>query len=177
MAIDKAIANQVLSHLDSSAKKLEGLVKDGKLDAKVASEMILKIDTFADKFQVAAFGEENLRKFQAKVLKQDSDEPYMKTFDNPNKPLQVEADEPYMKKVDKTFSGGPIDTYDNDNSSGVSERKEPQVRDLSPLSSAKKQPSQPSYGGKSTHQGSQAPAKTWAPRRVVAKKTEKTWAP
>lgn len=177
MSIDKAIANQVLAHLDSSAKKLDNLAKAGKLDAKVASGLILEIDSFADKFQIAAFGEDNFRKFQAKVIKRDSDEKFMDTFDNPNKPIQVEADEPYMHKVDKSFGGGPTDTFDNDNSSGVIDRKEPAVRDLSPLSSAKKQPSQNSYGGKSTHQGSTArrtTKKTWG---SSPKTTEKTWAP
>jgi hypothetical protein len=163
MAIDKKVANQVLSTLDSTAGKLEKLAAEGKLDKKVASSLVTEIDAYADRFQVAAFGPDNLRAFKAKVLKKDSDEKYMDTFDNPNKVIQSDADEDYMHKVGPSFNSKAIDTYDQDMSSSVSDRKEYDVRDLSEhADGTKKQPSwSGGSAGKSTKLGTKAP-KTWA---------------
>jgi hypothetical protein len=166
MPIPKQIANKVLTNLDVAASKLESLVKSGKADPKLAS-VIREIDSFADRFQVAAFGEESLRNHQAKVLKRDSDEPYMDTFENVNKPLKTDADEPYMHKTPASFNAKAIDNFDADRSSTVSERDEYAVRDLSEWSDGTQK--QPSWArgssGKSTRQGSTQSAageKTWS---------------
>lgn len=165
MAIPKQIANKVLSNLDLAADKIEALAKDGKLDPRVASSLIHDIDSFADKFEVAAYGKENLRGRMAKVLKRDPDEKYMDTFDNPNKVIQSDADESFMHKTPASFNSDAIDNFDADRSSTVSERDEHVVRDLSQW--ADKTTKQPSWArgpaGKSTRQGTSKPSdKNWA---------------
>lgn len=171
--IKKQTANKVLANLDETANKIDLLVKSGKIDKRVASTLVRDIDAFADRFQVAAFGPDALKRHVAKVskvsrvLEQDSDEPYMKTFDNPNKVIQSDSDEPYMHRTDKSFNADAIDNYDQDRTTTVTDRKEYAVRDLSEWSDKTKQ--QPSWAkgpaGKSTHQGStrKSSVKTWAP--------------
>lgn len=156
--IDKKVANRVLTNLDFAAARIDELAKSGKIDPKVASELVRGIDTYADRFQVAAFGEDSLKAYQAKVAKvfeKDSDEKYMDTFDKPQAVLEGDSDEPYMK------------TFDQDQTQSVTDRDEHQVRDLSEhAESTKKQPSWArGPAGKSTRQGSTAPKaapKSWA---------------
>ena len=173
MPITKDVANKVLSTLDQVAGRIEGLAKAGKVDPRVASQLVLEVDTYADRFQAAAFGPEALRKFKAKVLQSDKDEPYMKTFDNPNKVIESDADEKFMHKTETSFNMKGIDTYDQDRSSTVTERKEYDVRDVSDLSDGtKKQPSwSGGSAGKSTRQGSQKPQP-----RAQKTRAQKTWA-
>jgi len=171
MPINKKIAAQVLDTLDSTGNEMERLAKAGFIDARVASELVHLIDTSADRIQTAAFGQNGLEAYKAKVakvIKQDSDEPYMKTFENVNAPEKVESDEPYMHKTEPSFNSKSIPTFDQDNSATVSERNEYDVRDLSEWTApTKKQPSWPGgSSGKSTKQGSARAAsapKTWAP--------------
>lgn len=161
--MDKKIASQILAKLDSTAKTVEELRDAGAMGSREAGELLHKIDGFADRFQVAHFGEESFRGFQAKVLERDSDEPWMDTFQNPQKPIEVDPDEPYMHETGKSFNCDSIKTYDSDDTSEVTDRKEFAVRDLSEHADPTKQ--QPSWNsgpaGKSTKQGSSAP-KTWA---------------
>lgn len=169
MTIHKQIANKVLANLDETASRIESLAKAGKMDPRLASALTRDIDAFADKFQVAAFGPEALKRHQAKVLQKDSDEKYMDTFDNPNKVIQSDADEKFMHGTDKSFNSEAIDNYDQDRTTTVTDRKEHQVRDLSEW--ADKTAKQPSWSGgpagKSTKQGAAAPrtasGKTWSP--------------
>ncbi len=165
--MNRKVANQILTNLDETANRIDALAKAGKINPKVAAQLCGEIDAFADKFQVAAFGESNLKGHQAKVLKQDSDEPYMKTFENPNKPIQTDADEPYMHKVEKSFNSDAIDTYDQDRSTTVTDRKEHEIRDVSEWADGTKP--QPSWtggkGGKSVRSSAtydRKPAKNWA---------------
>jgi hypothetical protein len=166
--MNKQLANQILTNLDETANLIDKLAKAGKVDPKVASELTGNIDSFADRFQVAAFGKGSLQTWKAKVgkvLQRDSDEPYMETFQNPQKPIQTDPDEPYMHRTEKSFNCDSIPTYDSDDTSQVTERKEYAVRDLSEHADPTKQ--QPSWSGgpagKSTRQGSQQPEKKWAP--------------
>lgn len=167
MAMDKKSANQVLQTLDDTAQRLENLKVAGKINPQVADDLIRQIDTFADRFQIAAFGKESFKRFQAKVIQRDSDEKFMDTFDNPNKVIQSDADEPYMHKVPPSFNSKGIDTYDQDNSYAVSDRREYDVRDLNEYAGGtQKQPSwSGGSAGKSTRQGSAVPRaaskKTW----------------
>lgn len=94
------IANQVLTKLDSSAALLEKLASEKKMDPKLAARLIEEIDAFSDKFHVAAFGEESLRKHQAKVLECGPQDKVIKDLKNPNGVLESESDEPYMKEFD-----------------------------------------------------------------------------
>ena len=181
-APQKKIANRVLTTLDNTADKLESLAKSGKIDPRLASGIIRDIETFADKFEISVFGKQNLMKRasqarQAKVLQQDSDEAYMKTFENPIKPITTDADEPYMHKAEHGYqSTKDIDTYDADISSSVTDRPEHAVRDLNEFAQGtKKQPSwEGGPAGKSTAIGS-------APRRPQTAATRaarsKNWAP
>lgn len=148
MSIDKNTANKVLTNLDRTAGTLEALAKSGKVDPRVAAKLVHEIDSFADRFQVAAFGEESLRKHQAKVIQKDSDEKFMDTFDNPNKLIEGDADEDFMKE------------FDTDRTTTVTDRDEFQVKDLSEHSDpTKKQPSWKS--GPKSHKASTG--KGWAP--------------
>lgn len=92
------IANQVLTKLDQSAARLEKLASEGKMDPKLASKLILELDGFSDRFHVAAFGEESLRRHQAKVLECGPQDKVIKGLGNPNGVLESESDEPYMKE-------------------------------------------------------------------------------
>ncbi len=165
MAIQKNLANKILTTLDQSAARLEKLSSEKKIDSRLASklqEIVASIDQFSDRFQVAAFGEDALRRHQAKVLKRDSDEGYMDTFENPNKVIQSDADEGFMHKTNPSFNSKAIDTFDQDMSSAVSDRDEYAVRDLNENADGTKK--QPSWArgpaGKSTRQGSTK--KAWA---------------
>jgi len=167
----RQLANQILSTLDETANKIDELTKSGKLDQKMASEVINNIDSFSDKFQVYAFGPGSLTRHKlkvAEVLQKDSDEKYMDSFDNIQKVIQSDADEKYMHHTGPTFSGKGMGTYDTDDSSQVIHRDEYAVRDLSEYSG--KTSKQPSWdkgpAGKSTKQGSEVPKvigpKEWA---------------
>jgi hypothetical protein len=162
--MNKGLANKILTNLDETANLIDKLAKDGKVNPKVASELTRNIDSFADRFQVAAFGKGSLENWRAKLARvdqMDSDEAhYMKTFDNPQKPIQTDADEPYMHRTEKSFNCDSIPTYDSDDTSQVTDRKEYDVRDLNEYAGGTKP--QPSWtggrGGKSTRQG----AKRWS---------------
>lgn len=159
--MDKKVARKIISTLENLAGELEALGQAGKLDVKFATKLATDIDSFSDKLEIAAYGEKSFNERRAKVIQMESDEPYMKTFDNPQKPLQVEADEPYMHETGPSFNGKSVKTFDSDDSSGVSERDEYNVRDLSEWSEkTKKQPSwSRGPAGNSTKQGS---SKSWA---------------
>lgn len=175
MPIDKKVANKVLQTLDDTAKRIEVLKVAGKIDPKIASGLVREIDAYADRFQVAAFGKTSFQKFVGKVLKQDSDEPYMKTFENPNKVIESDSDEPYMHKAPPSFNSKGIDTYDQDATTTVSDRKEYDIRDLSEYSTQSKQPSWPGgSAGKSTKQGATRPAAK--PAAKPAARPAKSWA-
>jgi hypothetical protein len=171
--INKETANQILSTLDRTANKLEAAVKAGILDSRLAMSLVHEIDSYADRFQIAAFGEGSFRRHQtmmkqARVIKRDSDEQYMDTFNNPNKVIQSDQDEPYMHQTPSSFNAKAIDNYDQDRTTTVSDRDEYAVRDLSDLSEpTKKQPSwSRGPAGKSTRQGATQPQprskKQWA---------------
>lgn len=180
--MDKKLANSTLHTIDSIAKRVDELAKGGAISPKVASQVLLNLDTFADNFHVAAFGEESLRRHQAKLLSGDSDEKkYMNTFDNPNKVIESDSDEPFMHKTPASFNSKGIDNYDQDRTTTVSDRDEFAVRDLSEhADGTKQQPSWPrGSAGKSTKQGASAPpARRPAPATAPpARRPAKSWAP
>lgn len=157
MAIDKKIANSVLTTLDRTASKIQHLIATGKIEPRAASALILEIDGYADRFQVAAFGADKLAAYRSKVskvLQKDSDEKFMDTFDNPNKVIQSDADEAFMKE------------FDTDNSSDVTDRDEHSIREVSEHADGTKK--QPSWArgpaGKSTRQGAEAPKPASPPK-------------
>lgn len=165
----KDLANKILTNLEHSATEIEKLASEKHLDAKIATDLVSKIDDFADKFEIAFFGEESFKRRQAKVIQRDKDEPYMDTFDNPNKVIQSDKDEPYMHGAPAGFNAKPIGTFDVDQTSTVTDRDEYNVRDLNQYAGGtKKQPSwNKGSAGKSTKTGSEVPK---------VEKPEKTWA-
>jgi len=162
MAIPKQAANKVLSNLDLAASRIEELQKTGKLDPRVASTLIRDIDAFADKFEIAAYGAESLKRRQAAVLQGDADEQhYMKTFENPVKPLVTEKDELYMHNTGHGARWNEdVPSFDADRSSVVMNRPEYTVHGQSEFSNGGKTVKQPSMT--SAPRKSTASAKTWA---------------
>jgi hypothetical protein len=161
--MNKGLANKILTNLDETANLIDKLAKDGKVNPKVASELTRNIDSFADRFQVAAFGKGSLENWRAKLARvdqMDSDEIYMKTYENPQKVLGEGTPQPYLHESGKSFNCDSIPTYDSDDTSQVTDRKEYDVRDLNEYAGGTKP--QPSWtggrGGKSTRQG----AKRWS---------------
>ncbi len=164
----KETASRVLTALDKTGNDVQDLIERGYLSKEAGSEILRIVDTTADKIQVAAYGQEAFdayrRQQMAKVIKRDSDEKFMETFENPQKVIQSDADEPYMHKAPGGFNSKDVPTFDDDISSSVSNRDEFEVRDLSEhANKTTKQPSWPGgSSGKSTKQGS-SKDKTWAP--------------
>lgn len=159
--MDKKAAGQILTKLEATASDIEALKKAERIDPKIASELVSNIDTFSDKLEIAAFGKAAFEARKAKVLMKDPDEPYMDTFENPQKVIDGDPDEPYMHESGASFNGKSIPTYDSDDTSQVTDRDEYNVREVSEWADGTKQ--QPSWtsgpAGKSTKQGS---TKTWA---------------
>ncbi len=159
--MEKQTAGRILSKLESTASDLEKLAKSGRVDPNLANKIVYDIDSFSDKFEAAIFGKKSLQIRKAKLIMREPDEPYMDTFSNPNKFIYGDEDEPYMHESGASFNGKSIPTYDQDNTSNMTDRDEYDVRGLSEWSDGTKR--QPSWegnpAGKSTRQGSH---KTWA---------------
>ncbi len=178
----KQIVNKVLATLDDTANKMDALKQAGKIDPRLAAAIIHDIDSFADRFQVAAYGPDGLKRWagkvhNAKVMQRDNDEKYMETFQNPIKTITTDTDEPYMHKAEPGYNSTKgIETYDKDISSSVIDRDEYNVRELNEFSpGTKKQPSwDKGPAGKSTAIGS-GPARQ--PRQAAPQASSKNWAP
>lgn len=102
-------ANKILFRLDRIAATIQAQHKAWGMPFEAAKKLVNALDLTADEIETASFGAESLAKRQveefvraagqktAEVIQQDSDEAYMKAFQNPMAPVQVESDEPYMK--------------------------------------------------------------------------------
>jgi len=159
MSIPKEIANKVLSNLDTAATRIEKLVKAGKLDTRLASNLVRDIDAFADRFEVAAYGKDSFKRRQAKVLKHDADEKFMATFNAPNKRHMGDADEKWM---DENVAGARwdsmVDNFNQDRTTAVADRREYAPVGLNQYADApQRQPS--ATGPLKKHKAS---TKTWA---------------
>ncbi len=128
--MDKNFVNKVLTALDRTAEKITKIASMSNPEvSNTLMGVVNELDSYADKFQVAAYGKESFRAHQAKVICRNSDEPYMDTFENPNKLIESGTSGEYMKE------------FDTDNSSAVTNRDEHHIRDLSEFSGGtKKQP-------------------------------------
>ncbi len=166
MSIEKKVANKVLSDLDASAKKIIEFKIAGKLDPRLADTLVREIDTFADKFEIKAFGQKSFdarRAKLAKVLQKDKDEGFMDTFDNPNKVIESDKDEPYMHSIPPSARLDGVKTFDQDMTTTVSDRDEYGVNGLSEYAEpTKKQPSW-TGGPKKSKASVASKPKTWAP--------------
>ena len=146
--IPKNIANKVLSNLDTAASRIESLVKQGKMNSRLASALVRDLDGFADKFEASAFGSDSLNRRKATLISGDADEKhYMSTFDNTVKPLVVNPERPYYHESGESARWDSIGTYDTDRSSTVSKRPEYAVVGQSEFSNGGKTVAQPSWSG------------------------------
>jgi hypothetical protein len=159
--MEKRIANKILTNLEYAATELENLAKAGKVDPRLAAQLVSDIDGFSDKFEMSIFGVDSFKNRQAKVLQMDNDEPYMRTFDNPNKVITSDKDEAYMHTAPGGYRSDDIGTFDVDRSATVVDRQESAVHDLSPFADKTKQ--QPSW--------------TSGPVKTAAVKSGSHWAP
>jgi hypothetical protein len=102
-------ANRVLYRLDRIASTIKASHQAWGMPFEDAKAIVNALDATADEIEVASFGAESLAARQVEVIKEasmgrtaevvhrETDEGYMKTFENPMAPVQTEADEPYMK--------------------------------------------------------------------------------
>lgn len=119
-------ASELLGRLDKIAAAIETNHEAWGMSFEAAKSLVNHLDKIADDLEVSVYGEESLLRRQASILKaakviqQDSDEPYMATFANPMAPHQTEGDEPYMN------------AYGDDQSSAVASGKSTSGRPLAP---------------------------------------------
>jgi hypothetical protein len=120
-------ADNILGRLDRVASTIQQNHEQWGMPFSAAKELVNEIDKMADEIEVASFGHESILNRQveiigktAQVIQRDSDEKFMDTFRNPQKPIQTEANEPYMK------------AYDSDDSSDVRNGKSTTGRALAP---------------------------------------------
>lgn len=125
--LETAQADRFLARLDRMASVVQSNHEKWGMGFEAAKNLVNAIDKLADDLESATYGEDSLLNRQAseignlklaQVLQRDSDEAYMKTFENPQSPIQTEADEPYMK------------AYKSDDSSGVRNGKSTTGRPL-----------------------------------------------
>jgi hypothetical protein len=106
--LETAQADRFLARLDRIASVVQANQKKwaNGMDFTDAKNLVNAIDKLADDIETATYGTDSLLNRQAseighsklaQVLERDSDEGYMDTFKNPQKPIQTAADEPYMK--------------------------------------------------------------------------------
>lgn len=123
----KAAASEVLLRLDTMATQITEKFASMGLDEGTAKALVNDLDRVADIVEASSFGSDSLAVRQvevlkqAKVLQQESDESYMKTFDNPMSVHQQDADEGYMS------------AFKDDQSSAVISGKSETGRPLAPL--------------------------------------------
>jgi hypothetical protein len=101
-AEEAAAASEILARVDRIASEIQANHKSWGMAFEAARPLVQSLDKLADDLETRFFGASSLQRRQievlktAKVIQQDSDEPYMKTFNSPMAPLQTDADEPYM---------------------------------------------------------------------------------
>ena len=160
--IPKNLANKVLSNLDSAASRIEDLSSQGKINPRIAANLIRELDSFADRFEATAFGADSLNRRKATWIQGDSDEKsYMDGFNNVNAPHKTDADEEYMHEVGPSAYFDSIKTFDQDRSSVMMNRPEYAVVGQSEYSNGGKSVRQPSMtSGLKKHKASGP--KSWA---------------
>ncbi len=134
-------ANEALFRLDRISATIQARYQTWGMPIDEARAIVNAIDATADEIEVASFGVQSFADRQTEVLKQatqrrsevvhrETDEPYMKTFENPMAPIQTEADEPYMKAYGppdqssavlhgESTSGRALTPHENDTPSPV----------------------------------------------------------
>lgn len=124
--LTKKEASEILFRLDKMAEQIQTKFASMGLDKVTAKSLVNDLDKVADLVERGSFGDDSFvnRRIevlkQAKVLQQESDEPYMGTFANPMQPHQTDADEKYMS------------AFKDDQSSAVVSGKSETGRPLAP---------------------------------------------
>jgi hypothetical protein len=119
-------ASELLGRLDKIALEIQANHANWGMTLAEARPLVNGLDKLADDLEARFFGAASLQRRQvevlktAKVIQQDSDESYMKTFNNPTAPIQTDADEPYMS------------AYADDDTSAVNNGKSETGRALAP---------------------------------------------
>lgn len=121
-------ANKMLERLDKIAETIQNNYQAWGMPFNAAKAIVNAVDATADDIEKVAFGSDSFQARQAelitsktaKVIQQDPDEKYMKTFANPMAPIQTEGDEKYMK------------AYSDDQSSAVQSGKSTTGKPLAP---------------------------------------------
>jgi hypothetical protein len=119
-------ASELLGRLDKIALEIQSNHASWGMSLDEARPLVNGLDKLADDLEARFFGASSLQRRQvevlktAKVIQQDSDESYMKTFNSPTAPLQTDADEPYMS------------AYADDDTSAVNNGKSETGRALAP---------------------------------------------
>ncbi len=125
-AQEKQAADNILGRLDKCSSEIQANHAKWGLSFESAKALVNHLDRVADDFEKSVYGEQSLqaRQFevlkQAKVIQQDSDEPYMKSFVVDQGVVQQDGDEPYMS------------AYADDQSSAVQNGKTTTGRPLAP---------------------------------------------
>ncbi len=95
-------ASELLGRVDRIAHEIQVNHASWGMSLEDARPLVQTIDKLADDLETRFFGAASFQRRQidvlktAKVIQQDSDESYMKTFNSPMAPIQTDADEPYM---------------------------------------------------------------------------------
>lgn len=125
-AEQKQAADQILGRIDKCAKEIQANHQAWGLPFESAKALVNHLDKCADDFEKGVYGESSLQSRQvevlkqAKVIKQDADEPYMQSFVVDQGIVQQDGDEPYMS------------AYADDQSSAVQTGKSTTGRPLAP---------------------------------------------
>lgn len=117
MKLKAEVAELALTRMDRIASDIENGYKAWGMPEEIAKQMVQALDKTADDIEKSSFGDASFRFRQAEflfgeqeavrmfgfrprkaqVIQRDQDETFMKTFDNPQAPIQTEADEPFMR--------------------------------------------------------------------------------
>lgn len=95
-------ASEFLERVDKIAQEIQANHASWGMSLDEARPLVNGLDKLADDLESRFFGAASLQRRQievlkvAKVIQQDSDESYMKTFNSPMAPHQTDGDEPYM---------------------------------------------------------------------------------
>lgn len=119
-------ASEYLGRLDEVVQSIQKNHAKWGMTLEAAKPLVNALDKLADDMESGFFGQDSLARRQvevlktAKVIQQDSDESYMKTFNSPMAAHQTDGDEPYMS------------AYNDDQSQAVQVGKSETGRALAP---------------------------------------------
>ena len=96
MSVSRRVASGWLKRLDRCANVVQHRASELGMDENQSRKLASKIDSISDAIQRTVYGDKEFKKYQANVLERDTDEGYMKTFDDTGV-IESDNDESYMK--------------------------------------------------------------------------------